>query len=220
MARGGKAKEREEAERRCVVTGERGGKAGLVRFVLDPEGVVTPDVAEKLPGRGVWVTADAALVAKAAARGGFARGFKGPAKAPPQLAERVESLLAKRAVERLALARKAGLAVCGFERAKAAAPTAAAIFLASDGSEDGKSKMRRLAEGAPTAEILTKAELGLAFGRDYVIHVALAAGNLTSLLLRDASRLQGFRAAASTARTGGAGAVSEGRGGQEGALSE
>jgi len=68
MTRGGADKMREDPERRCVVTGEVQPKAGLVRFVLSPEGVIFPDLAEKLPGRGIWVTANRDLIAKAAAK--------------------------------------------------------------------------------------------------------------------------------------------------------
>ena len=35
----------------------------LLRFVLDPDGRVTPDLRNRLPGRGVWVSANAATVA-------------------------------------------------------------------------------------------------------------------------------------------------------------
>ena len=65
MTRGGTARKREAPERRCIATGLSGGTAGLIRFALDPEGGLTPDLAEKLPGRGVWLGADRALVRQA-----------------------------------------------------------------------------------------------------------------------------------------------------------
>ncbi|MDO7658438.1 MAG: hypothetical protein MUQ50_00300, partial [Paracoccaceae bacterium] len=40
---------------------------------------------------------------------------------------------------------------------------------------------------------LTQQELGLAFGRDYAIHVALAAGGLTKRIVEEAARLAGIR---------------------------
>lgn len=196
MPRGGRKKNRDAPERRCVVTGERGGKAGLVRFVLDPAGVVTPDLAERLPGRGVWATAERAVLEKAV-RGAFARGFKTQARAPGRLADDVEAGLARRVISLMSLARKAGLAVCGFEKTRVALQMGkqepAAIALAYDGAPSGKSKMRRFAEGLPEIATLSKAELGLAFGRSYVIHSALMAGELTAGILRDAARLHGFR---------------------------
>ena len=116
MTRGGREKTNDEPERRCIVSGDVGPKAGLVRFVLGPDGMIYPDLAEKLPGRGIWVTADRDLIRKAADKGMFARGAKAPAKAPENLADLVEEGLAHRVVELISLARKAGDAVVGFEK--------------------------------------------------------------------------------------------------------
>ena len=54
MTRGGRAQDRDEPERRCLATGESQPRGGLIRFVLGPDGVLVPDVAGKLPGRGMW----------------------------------------------------------------------------------------------------------------------------------------------------------------------
>ncbi|UPT63095.1 MAG: DUF448 domain-containing protein [Hyphomonadaceae bacterium JAD_PAG50586_4] len=69
-------------ERRCVASGETYPDSALIRFARAPDGVVTPDVASKLPGRGVWVRADRESVELAARKGGFARGFKEQVKVP------------------------------------------------------------------------------------------------------------------------------------------
>ena len=143
MTRGGADKDAEDPERRCVVTGEVQPKAGLVRFVLSPEGVVFPDLASKVPGRGIWVTADRAAIAKAAAKGLFARAAKAPATAPEGLVDLVETGLAKRVVELISLVRKSGRSVCGFEKVKdwLADGRAKVLLQASDGSERGKGKL-------------------------------------------------------------------------------
>jgi predicted RNA-binding protein YlxR (DUF448 family) len=49
-------------ERRDIVSGEVMAEQKLVRFVASPDGVVTPDIARKLPGRGIWVAADRASI--------------------------------------------------------------------------------------------------------------------------------------------------------------
>ena len=54
--RAGKAGAR-DPERRCIVAMERRPQGEMIRFVLSPDGQVTPDLAAKLPGRGAWVTA-------------------------------------------------------------------------------------------------------------------------------------------------------------------
>ena len=117
MTRGGARAERDGPERRCLVTGEKAPKAGLVRFVLSPDGVVVPDIAGKLPGRGFHVTASRPILEKARAAQ-FARAARAPVTVPPDLVQAVERQLAARLVELLSLARKAGLAICGFEKVR------------------------------------------------------------------------------------------------------
>ena len=64
-------------ERRCLASGETRDPVHMVRFVLNPEGIVTPDIQGKLPGRGVWVSSDRKSLEKVIAQKSFARGFKG-----------------------------------------------------------------------------------------------------------------------------------------------
>ncbi|MDO5705831.1 MAG: RNA-binding protein [Paracoccus sp. (in: a-proteobacteria)] len=190
MSRGG----RDQPERRCIVTGDVQPKHGLVRFVAAPDGTVVPDLAEKLPGRGIWVAADRAAIDKAAAKGLFSRAARTPLKAPPDLADQVETGLARRVVELVSLARKAGDAVCGFEKVKGwlAEGRAKVLLQASDGSERGKGKLWT-PTGGRWFGCLTASELGLSFGRDHAIHGALAPGGLTGKVIRDAGRLTGLR---------------------------
>ena len=49
-----------------LLTRERLPKQDLIRFVLAPNGEIVPDLKERLPGRGVWVTAAHDKVAEAA----------------------------------------------------------------------------------------------------------------------------------------------------------
>ena len=194
MTRGGREKETEIAERRCLVTGEVQPKAGLIRFVLGPEGMVAPDLAEKLPGRGFWLTADRAIIERAVAKGLFSRGAKAPAKPPEGLVDLLEAGLARRVVDLVSLGRKSGRAVAGFEKVKdwLAAGKVKVLLQASDGSERGKGKLWT-PEGARWFGCLTASELGLAFGRDHVIHSALSRGGLADKVIRDAGRLNGLR---------------------------
>lgn len=194
MTRGGREKETEIAERRCLVTGEVQPKAGLIRFVLGPEGMVAPDLAEKLPGRGFWLTADRAIIERAVAKGLFSRGAKAPAKPPERLVDLLEAGLARRVVDLVSLGRKSGRAVAGFEKVKdwLAAGKVKVLLQASDGSERGKGKLWT-PEGARWFGCLTASELGLAFGRDHVIHSALSRGGIADKVIRDAGRLNGLR---------------------------
>ncbi|MGH6981274.1 MAG: DUF448 domain-containing protein, partial [Stellaceae bacterium] len=102
------------AERRCFVTGDVRPKAELVRFVVSPEGAVVPDIACRLPGRGLWLTARRDIVAQAAAKRLFGRAARRPVIVDEDLADRVEALLAARCGELIGLARRAGQAAMGF----------------------------------------------------------------------------------------------------------
>jgi predicted RNA-binding protein YlxR (DUF448 family) len=195
MTRGGREKLRDEPERKCIATGEVRPKAGLVRFVVGPESVVVPDVAAKLPGRGIYVSATRAALDRAGGKGLFARAARQPVKVPEGLADLVETLLAKRVVELLSMARKAGDAVTGYEKVKEwlAGGRAVALIQASDGSERGKTKLRAPEGQNSLISCLTAGEIGLAFGRERAIHAALAAGGLTTRVVEEAARLAGLR---------------------------
>ncbi|RYG91367.1 RNA-binding protein [Loktanella sp. IMCC34160] len=195
MARGGHNKDRsEETERRCIVTGEVQPKTGLIRFVIGPDGQVVPDILEKLPGRGMWVTASRETIGKAG-KGQFSRSAKQPVTVPDGLVDEVERQLARRVVDLVAMARKAGLAVCGFEKVKgwlAGGAQVRVLMQASNGSERGKAKLWT-PEGARYFGCLTAEELGLAFGRQSVIHGALATGGLSNRVVEEALKLKGMR---------------------------
>jgi uncharacterized protein len=190
-------------QRRCLATGEVRPKAALVRFVVSPDGTVVPDVAGRLPGRGLWLTARRDIVAAAAAKKVFARAARRAVIASADLPDAVERLLARRCCELIGLARRAGAAVTGFEkvREELRAGRVGAALEASDGAEGGRDKLLRLGRGlVAVVDVLTAAELGAAFGRDRAVHGALAPGRLAERLVEDASRLKGFRAAGAAGR--------------------
>ncbi|MGD1925560.1 MAG: RNA-binding protein [Paracoccaceae bacterium] len=200
MARGGRKKARTAPERRCIATGESGATDRLIRFVLSPDGHVVPDLAAKLPGRGAWLTADRALVGDAVKRNAFNRAFRTVVTVADDLSDQIEALLARRLIETLSLARKAGAAVTGAEKVRAhiLSGDAATLFQATDGAPDGVGKLRSLAEKAGEGrisriQVLNRLELGLAFGREFAIHAALDAGGFAVRADLEAARLSGFR---------------------------
>ncbi|MEM9854987.1 MAG: RNA-binding protein [Pseudomonadota bacterium] len=194
MARGGAAKTREAPERRCLVTGETGGKAGLIRFVTGPGGEVVPDVLGKLPGRGYYVSATRPALEQAVAKRLFSKGAKAQVTVPDGLVAEIERQQARRVIDLIAMARKAGLAIAGYEKVRTAlaSQNVKALFQAVDGSERGKGKLWT-PEGARWFGILTADELGMAFGRTRVIHSAILAGGLTTRVVEDAAKLKGLR---------------------------
>lgn len=183
-------------ERRCLVTRETHPAETMVRFVVGPDGEVVPDVDRRLPGRGLWLSASRDVVNTACAKGFFAKGARANVKVPDGLADRVEELLVRRCLDTLGLARRAGQAVAGFEKVRAwlKAGRAGLVATAHDAGADGPAKLAGLVGDLPTVRVLDGDELGRAFGRERSVHVALTAGRLADSLLREASRLKGFRA--------------------------
>ena len=195
MSRGGAKAERDGPERRCLATGETGPRTGLIRFVVGPSGEVVPDLAGKLPGRGMWVTSDRAALDLAVRKKLFSRAAKAQVTVSPDLTALIEAGLAQRVISLIALARKAGGAVAGYEKVKSWLEDGTAVVLlqASDGSERGKARLRPPDGPDTLIGLLSGAELGLAFGRENVIHGALAAGGLAHRVVEEASRLAGLR---------------------------
>jgi hypothetical protein len=174
-------------------------EARLIRFVAGPGGQVVPDLARKLPGRGLWVAATRAAVEAAARKGLFARAAKARLAAPPDLADQVEHLLRARLLAGLGLARKAGELTLGFEKVLATirAGKAAWLIEASDGSEDGRRKLLAATHAAANQPrllaLFSSSELSLALGAQNVIHTAFLAGRGAERWTLDVERLAGFR---------------------------
>ena len=191
-------------ERRCLASGETRDPVSMVRFVLNPAGVVTPDIQGKLPGRGVWVSSDRKSLEKVIAQKSFARGFKGKAKVEDDLTALTESLLVRRVLGLITMARKAGQIALGFDQVQSMAREAAIAFRieASDGSKDGRGKIRTLAKAMNREQELpdpivvgcfTADEIGQALARDSIVHASIKPGKLAKSLRRDVMRLSGFR---------------------------
>ena len=197
MTRGGQKTSREEPERKCIVSGESQPKAGLIRFVLGPEDVIVPDIQGRLPGRGIYVSADREALAKAVKKNFFSRAARQPVKVADDLPELVERLLVHRVIDLISLGRKAGDAICGYEKVKdwLIKGQARTLIQASDGSERGKEKLRPPNGPDSLISCLTAGEMGLAFSRERAIHAALAAGGLNNRVVEEAARLVGLRGA-------------------------
>jgi len=196
-------------ERRCIVTGDVLLERRLVRFVVGPDGYIVPDVAAKLPGRGIWVSADAALLQRAVAKNLFAKAAKMSVKVAPGLVANVESRLVARMQDHLGLARRAGVLVMGFDNVQWALTGRRKINIlveASDGAVDGLRKLLDTAQRQgvmpTTLNCLSREELSVALGRENVVHAALFPGPLADRLVLDAERLGGFRPRNNTGRMG------------------
>jgi predicted RNA-binding protein YlxR (DUF448 family) len=190
--------EAEGPERRCIATGAVRPKAELIRFVVGPDGEVVPDLAERLPGRGLWVSAEREALRRAQAKGLFAKAARQSVRTPDDLVDRVEALLHRSCIDLIGMARRAGQAVAGYEKVHAwlAEGRAAVLLAASDGAADGRAKLAALAAAVrpvPLVEIFSADTLGMAFARDRMVHAAIARGGLAERLVAQAARLNGIR---------------------------
>ena len=189
--------------RLCAVSRTEKATDDLIRFVLGPDETIVPDLARRLPGRGVWVEATRSAVATAARRNVFARSLKRPVSVPGDLAAQVERLMAKRLAEALSLAKKAGLAVSGFAKVEELMERGRAVVLlhAADAATDGAGKLNRKfkaligEEAARQATVtdLTGAEMSLAMGQPNVVHAASSEGGASKRIVQEAERLRRYR---------------------------
>lgn len=189
-------------QRRCIVTGEVRPEPELIRFVAGPDDVVVPDLAARLPGRGMWVSAERAALEKAVAKNHFSRSAKRPLKVPSGLADHVGGLLVRRLADDLGIARRGGSLVLGFDQiAKAFAAKRPPMLLieARDGAADGRRKLLAVARAhglePKVLDCLDSSELSLALGRENVVHAALQSGQLADRIAINAGRLAAVRVA-------------------------
>ncbi len=180
------AKPHKADERRCIVTGEMRGRDDLIRFVLGPDQTVVPDLSQNLPGRGLWVSAERSAIEVAARKNLFARAAKENAKTDAGLADHVATLLKKRVLDMLGLAKGAGIATLGQPQVEAAVKAGKVdlLFVAPDASSSN------LIEKPDAIRALTRTELGSALGYDQVVYVGLKAHSLTNKLRQNLKQLE------------------------------
>jgi hypothetical protein len=199
--------DRSATMRMCAVSRQVRPIDELIRFVVSPQGEVVPDLKRKLPGRGMWVSASRQAVAEAVRRNQFNKAFKRELRVTPALAVDTEALLARSAIEALAMAAKASQAVSGFSKVETALQQRQARVLihAADGAADGIRKLDALirpnggdGEDFPkilVVTVLTSEQLDLALGRSNVIHAALLAGPASRTFLSRSQILVRYRMA-------------------------
>ena len=183
--------------RKCIATGALRPKDEMLRFVVGPDGSLVPDLDGCLPGRGLWLSAERDMVNTACAKGLFSRAAHHGVEVSANLADQLEGLMVRRCLDLLGLARRAGEAVAGFEKATAwlREGNGGVILQARDGATDGREKIKALAPGLATVDLFEARELGRALGRDCCVHVVMAEGRLAEGLMTEAGRLMAFRQA-------------------------
>ncbi len=176
------------SERRCIVTGQVYPREDLIRFVISPDGMVFPDLAASLPGRGMWVSNSRTALATAIRKNLFSKAAKTPVKADQGLIAMVESQLRQKALDYMGLARRAGLVISGQPQVEGAlrGHKLALLIVASDASEQFKGT------DVPICAILDRETLGALFDRDQQVYIGLLPHALTHHLAAALARLEKF----------------------------
>jgi uncharacterized protein len=185
----------ERNPRRSVLSRARQDRDGMLRFVRGPEGQVVFDVDARLPGRGFWLEADRSSVELAMRRHALTRAAGPGSAVPSDLVARIEDSLVRRGLDRIGLARRAGVLVSGFDEVERTLRARRAILLiqALDAADDGLQKLGRIAGDLPKVRLFDRFELGRALGRDEAVHLVITHESHAAPLMTIVRRLAGFR---------------------------
>lgn len=188
--------------RRCVARRDRRPRERLVRFVVGPDDALVPDLDGRLPGRGLWLSADAESFKRAVSRNLFAKAARRRVVVEPEIAVRVDRMLAERCLQWLGLARRAGLLEMGFEQVvrTARAGEIEVLTVANDAATDGRRKLAAAAPDVPCVTLFDRREMGAAVGRETLVFAGVRPNRLATKLWNDTRRLAGLRGLAAPGR--------------------
>lgn len=187
-----------DPQRSCLGCREIKAKDDLLRFVLDPEGNVVPDLAKKLPGRGAYTCFSRGCLETAIKKRQFGRSFKGMAKAASaeEVLSLVSALQAERISATIAMANKAGRIVSGSDKVMDALRkgNVSLLILAEDISAESAAKFLAIAgkTGVDSFRFSLKEQLGAPLGKDIRSVVAVAPGPFADNLRRELKRYGNF----------------------------
>jgi hypothetical protein len=173
----------------------------MIRFVVGPDDRLVPDPDGRLPGRGLWLSAEAESFKRAVARNLFAKAARRRVVVDPEIAARLDRMLAERCLQWLGLARRAGQLEMGFEQVirTARAGEIDVLVVAKDAAADGREKLARAAPDRRCVTLFGRVEMGGAVGREALVYAGLRSGRLATKLWNDARRLAGLRGLAAPA---------------------
>ena len=196
MAKGAAA----EPQRSCIACRRTGDKSSFIRFVLAPDNTVTPDLEERLPGRGAYLCQSHQCVAQAVSRRLFVRAFKveGGVEGTAVLDQLLRQLMVNRITGYLALANKAGAVVSGgeaVERSLAGHAVAHLLVVAEDAAPNSIERLLGGAarKGIAVCRVLSKEQLGMALGKESDRSaVIITNGGFARSLTRDFERYRNY----------------------------
>lgn len=187
-----------DPQRSCLGCREVRPKDELLRFVMDQDGTLFPDIKRKLPGRGSYTCFNRTCLDAAIKRKQFNRSFKGEVRLlpEPELTALILKLLEEKIISLIALANKAGKAVSGSDKVMDTLRKgeAAILIMASDISGESRAKFLAVAEkaGVKTFRFSMKDCLGSPLGKEIRTAVAVQRGSFAETLQSDLKRYWNF----------------------------
>lgn len=187
-------KQKVDDTRKCIATSDVLEKTEMLRFVLSPDNVITPDIKAKLPGRGAWVIADRTQVEKAIDKGLFKKAFKRKkVDALDGMTDLIDDLLKRDVFDALSICRKSGDLQMGHLKAEESILSGRTriYVVANDAGKDTRkkltAKMRTIVEKKGKKcyiiDHFSTAELAACLGQQKTYHVAIKTGSLAMSLL-------------------------------------
>ena len=185
--------------RRCLASGDSKQQADMIRFVISPDNIITPDVKGDLPGRGLWVSANRDALETVIAKRLFNRGAKKQVTVPDNLLDSIVAIYEKRCLSNLSLANRAGQVIMGRDNVKTALQNNQNVACLIQGHNASTKELDKLAVIAtatdtPVMRPFTAEQMGGAFGKEYAVHAVLTNGGLAELFINDSKKLCKIRA--------------------------
>ena len=176
----------------CIVTKNTFPRTEMLRFVVSPNREIVFDVDEKLPGKGIWISADKDILQKAVQKKIFNKAAGMSVVIPENLTDIVLGKLQEKCLSLLAFTRKAGMLVFGFEGVKKALTNmvVSVAFEADDAAQNGKDKLYRPTDTFPVFSCLTREDLGQITGMEQQVHVAVLDSKLAENLIVAGKKLE------------------------------
>ena len=163
-------------KRTCIITGETDEPTNLLRFVVGPDKSLTPDVLNKLPGRGAYTLPKPEYVKEALYKNRFAKQLGFYKRLSPSeidlFLSSLENLLQKNFIKQIGLVRKQGSAVAGAGNLKEH-QFAKGLLIAADASRREARKIISLTRPSWILKNIPAETLGKPFGRNSLAFVGI-----------------------------------------------
>ena len=185
-------------QRSCLGCGAARDKSDMIRFVLGPDGGLTPDLKGKLPGRGAYTCPSRQCLELAIKKKRFAASFKTPVAGldPEKLTSGVRTLVTERVRGYLSLAAKAGKVFSGSDAVTGGlrGGKVGLLFIATDLSEESRKKFASMAghAGVELVALFDKECLGKLIGKEHRGVVAVEPGGFIAPIRRELEIFRNF----------------------------